>query len=166
MFHYISGKGTHAESRTFWSKVKRHTENELMELVGVNCWRPAFIDAEPSASLPTLYAVLRPALRLLRPSLSLCVAGEDLGRAMLGATQENFRRRVMENPEIRELAEWFRRRGDATQPVLMPDQSDIGQMKSSCKSPTAVIRSLPTVMDNPLKIASLLGLSRESQSAS
>lgn len=106
-FHYISGAGTRAESRTFWAKVKGQTENELMELVEADCWRPAFIDAEPSASLPKVYAVLRPALRLFRPFRSLYVAGEDLGRAMLEATRENLRRRVIENAEIRELAERF-----------------------------------------------------------
>jgi uncharacterized protein YbjT (DUF2867 family) len=106
-FHYISGKGTRAESSTFWSKVKGETENELMELVEGDCWRPAFIDAEPSASLPKVYAVLRPALRLLRPFRSLYVAGEDLGRAMLEATREKMRRRLIENAEIRELAERF-----------------------------------------------------------
>jgi uncharacterized protein YbjT (DUF2867 family) len=106
-FHYISGAGTRADSRTLWSKVKGQTENELMELVEADCWRPAFIDAEPSASLPKVYAVLRPALRLLRPFRSLYVAGEDLGRAMLEATRENLRRRVIENAEIRELAERF-----------------------------------------------------------
>jgi len=106
-FHYISGKGTRAESRTFWSKVKGQTENELMELVGADCWRPAFIDAQPSASLPKAYAVLWPAFRLLKPFRSLYVDGEDLGRAMLQATKENLRRRVIENAEIRELAERF-----------------------------------------------------------
>lgn len=106
-FHYISGKGTQAESRTFWSKVKGQTENELMELVGADCWRPGFIDAEPSASLSKLYALLRPALRLLRPFQSLYVDGEDLGRAMLEATRESLRRRVIENVEIRKLAERF-----------------------------------------------------------
>lgn len=111
-FHYISGKGTRAESSTFWSKVKGQTENELMELVEADCWRPAFIDAEPSASLPKVYGVLRPALGLLRPFRSLYVAGEDLGRAMLEATKENMRRRVIENAEIRELAERFAEAGN------------------------------------------------------
>jgi uncharacterized protein YbjT (DUF2867 family) len=106
-FHYISGAGTRAESGTFWSKVKGETENELMELAEADCWRPAFIDAEPSASLPKKYALLRPALRLLKPFRSLYVAGEDLGRAMLQATRENLRRRVIENKEIRELAGRF-----------------------------------------------------------
>jgi uncharacterized protein YbjT (DUF2867 family) len=66
-FHYISGAGTNADSRTFWSKVKGQTENELMEMAEANCWRPGFIDA----------------------------------------TRENSRRRVIENREIRELAERF-----------------------------------------------------------
>jgi hypothetical protein len=52
-----------------------------------------------------MYVVLRQALRLLRPFRSLYVAGEDLGRAMLEATRENLWRRVIENAEIRELAE-------------------------------------------------------------
>ena len=66
-FHYISGAGTRADSRTFWSKVKGQTENELMELAGAVCWRPAYIDAKPSASLPAVFAALRPALRFLKP---------------------------------------------------------------------------------------------------
>jgi uncharacterized protein YbjT (DUF2867 family) len=107
LFHYISGSGSRPDSRTFWSKVKGQTENELMELVEADCWRPAFIDARPSASLPKVYAVLRPALQLLKPFRSLYVAGEDLGRAMLQATRENLRRRVIENVEIRKLAERF-----------------------------------------------------------
>ncbi len=106
-FHYISGTGTRADSRTFWSKVKGETENELMELVEADCWRPAFIDAEPSASLPKVYALMRPALRLLKPFRSMYVSGEDLGRAMLEATKENLRRRVIENAEIRGLTERF-----------------------------------------------------------
>jgi uncharacterized protein YbjT (DUF2867 family) len=106
-FHYISGAGTRADSRTFWSQVKGQTENELMEMAGADCWRPAFIDAEPSATLPKVYAVLRPALRLLKPFRSMYVVGEDLGRAMLQATGENLRRRVIENSEIRELAQRF-----------------------------------------------------------
>jgi uncharacterized protein YbjT (DUF2867 family) len=106
-FHYISGKGTRPESRAFWSKTKGQTENELMNLLEADCWRPGFIDAEPSESLPKAYALLRPALRLLRPFHSLYVAGEDLGRAMLQATKAGLRRRVIENVEIRELAARF-----------------------------------------------------------
>jgi uncharacterized protein YbjT (DUF2867 family) len=107
-FQYISGQGTRAESRAFWAKVKGETENELIELVAANAWRPAFIDATPSASIPRVYAFIRPVLRLLKPFHSLYVAGEDIGRAMLQATKENLRGRVIENAEIRRLAERFR----------------------------------------------------------
>jgi uncharacterized protein YbjT (DUF2867 family) len=107
-FHYISGANTNANSNTFWSKVKGQTENELMDLVGAICWRPAFIDAPASASLPKLFAVLQPIFRVLKPFRSLYVTGEDLGRAMLQATKENLRRRAIENAEIRDLAVRFR----------------------------------------------------------
>ena len=106
-FHYLSGRGTRADSTLFWSKVKGQTENELMDLAEANCWRPAFIDARPSASLPRIYALIGPAVRLLKPFRSLYVAGEELGRAMLQATRENLRRQVIENPEIRTLAVRF-----------------------------------------------------------
>jgi uncharacterized protein YbjT (DUF2867 family) len=107
-FHYISGAGTRADSRAFWSQVKGRTENELMALVGADCWRPAFIDAPASASLPKSFALLQPLFRVLKPFRSLYVKGEDIGRAMLQATRENLRRRVIENAEIRALAERFR----------------------------------------------------------
>jgi uncharacterized protein YbjT (DUF2867 family) len=106
-FHYISGKGTRADSRMFWSRVKAQTEQDLMELVDADCWRPAFIDAPPSASLPKIYKAVFPVLRVLKPFPSLYVSGSDLGRAMLQATRENLRRRVIENREIRQIAARF-----------------------------------------------------------
>jgi uncharacterized protein YbjT (DUF2867 family) len=114
-FHYISGKGTRADSGRFWAKVKGQTENELMELLGACCWRPAFIDADPSATLPRAYAMLRPAMRFLKNVPSLYVDGEDLGRAMIEATIENLRHRVIENAEIRELATRFSARPEHQQ---------------------------------------------------
>jgi len=106
-FHYISGAGTNARSRAFWSQVKGQTENELMDLVEADCFRPAFIDAKPSARLPKAFALLAPALRLLKPFRTLYVSGDDLGGAMLQATREKLRRRIIENAEIRELAQRF-----------------------------------------------------------
>jgi len=103
-FHYISGKGTNANSRMLWSRVKAQTEHDLIELIDADCWRPAFIDTPPSATLPKIYALSYPIWRLLKPIPSLYVHGHDLARAMLQATRENLRRRVFENPEIRQLA--------------------------------------------------------------
>lgn len=103
-FHYISGKGTSLSSRFEWARVKAQTERDLIELVDADCWRPAFIDAKPSPSLPKLFALFYPAARLFKPFPGLYVQGHDLARAMLQATVEKLRRRIIENPEIRRIA--------------------------------------------------------------
>ena len=49
----------------------------------------------------------RPSVRsavLLRPFRSLYVTGDDIGRAMLQATRERLRGRIVENAEIRAIA--------------------------------------------------------------
>jgi uncharacterized protein YbjT (DUF2867 family) len=104
-FHYITGRGTATDSRFVWARVKAQTERELIDLVQADCWRPAAIDGMPSASEPRVIRTLRPFYRLLRPFRSLYIAGEDLGRAMLQATAENMRGRIIENAEIRDLAD-------------------------------------------------------------
>jgi uncharacterized protein YbjT (DUF2867 family) len=103
-FHYISGQGTRADSRMLWSRVKAQTEHDLIELLGADCWRPAFIDAKPSASLPKVYALFFPLGRLLKPFPRAYIHGHDLARAMLQATMEKIRGHIFENPEIREIA--------------------------------------------------------------
>lgn len=103
-FHYISGQGTRADSRMAWARVKAQAEHDLIELLDADCWRPAFIDAKPSPSLPKVYAFFQPLGKLLKPFQSLYIHGHDLGRAMLQATVENLRRRIVENGEIREIA--------------------------------------------------------------
>ncbi|MBW8876648.1 MAG: epimerase [Acidobacteria bacterium] len=104
-FHYISGQGTSLNSRFMWARVKAETERELIEGFDAVCWRPAAIDGEASESAPWVYHFIRPMFRLLKPFRSLYVAGEDLGRAMLQATVENVHGRVIENAEIRDIAE-------------------------------------------------------------
>lgn len=103
-FHYISGQGTRADSRMAWARVKAQAEHDLIELCGADCWRPAIIDAKPSASIPKLYALIQPISKLLKPFPSLYIHGHDLGRAMLQATVENVRGRIIENAEIRQIA--------------------------------------------------------------
>jgi uncharacterized protein YbjT (DUF2867 family) len=103
-FHYISGQGTNPQSRMFWSQVKGQVELDLIKLVGADCWRPAFIDAKPSSTLPKIYALFYPLGRLLKPFPRGYILGQDLGRAMLQATLENLRGRIIENPEIRQIA--------------------------------------------------------------
>ncbi|MFL6194283.1 MAG: NAD(P)H-binding protein [Thermoanaerobaculia bacterium] len=103
-FHFISGQGTGLNSRFMWARVKAETERDLIQLLNATCWRPAAIDGEASESAPGIYKVIRPLFRLLRPFRGLYVAGEDIGRAMLQATAEGLRGRVIENAEIRDLA--------------------------------------------------------------
>jgi hypothetical protein len=107
-FHYISGQGTNPASRLFWSRVKAQTEIELIDVIGADCWRPAFIDAPPSPNFPKIFAGVYPVLRLLKPLRWLYVAGQDLGYAMLEATKEKVRGRIFENPEIRDLGARFK----------------------------------------------------------
>jgi uncharacterized protein YbjT (DUF2867 family) len=105
VFHFISGQGTSEASRLRWARIKGQTERELIEKFGAVCWRPGAIDGEPSSHAPLLYKVFRPAYRLLKPFRSLYVSGDDLGRAMLQATAEGMRGRILENREIRAIAE-------------------------------------------------------------
>lgn len=104
-FHYISGRGTHPESRMMWARVKGATERELMHEVGAVCWRPAFIDAEPAPGAPWMLRAGAPVMRLFSAFPTLYVDGRALGRAMLQATRLGLRRRIVENPEIRTLGE-------------------------------------------------------------
>lgn len=108
IFHYISGQGTRLDSRMMWASVKAQTEQDLMALMPTVAWRPSFIDGEPSVGIPKLLKVLRPAFRLLKPFRSFYVDGQDLGRAMIQATRENIHGRVIENAEIREIAERYK----------------------------------------------------------
>lgn len=106
-FHYISGQGTRLDSRMMWARVKSQTEQELIGMMNAVGWRPAMIGGEPSTGSPKLLKVLHPALKLLKPFRSLYVEGLDLGRAMIQATMENISKRIIENREIREIAERY-----------------------------------------------------------
>ena len=106
MFQFISGASTRIDSRYMWARVKAETERDLLaDGHAVNCWRPAAIDGVPSASEPLLFRLARPLMRLLQPFRSLYVRADDIGRAMLAATAAGMRGRIVENAEIRDLAD-------------------------------------------------------------
>jgi uncharacterized protein YbjT (DUF2867 family) len=107
-FHFVSGQGTRLDSRMMWARVKAETERELIDLVGAVCWRPAFIDGANSDNAPRLYQVIRPAFRLLRGMRGMYVAGEDIGIAMIQATRDGERGRIIDNREIRAMADLAR----------------------------------------------------------
>jgi uncharacterized protein YbjT (DUF2867 family) len=104
VFHYISGQGTSLNSRFMWARVKAQTEQELIKMMKAVGWRPAFIEGAQSAGSPKLFKVLQPVLKLLKPFSSFYVEAQDLGRAMIQATEEKIHGRVIENAEIRKIA--------------------------------------------------------------
>ena len=111
IFHFISGASTRLDSRQMWARVKAETERDLLAEGGaVCCWRPAAIDGVPSASEPALFRVMRPVMRLLRPFRGLYVKAEDIGLAMIVATQDRRDGVIFENAAIRDLADTARPR--------------------------------------------------------
>lgn len=109
VFHYLSGAGAHLDSRYMWARVKAETDRDLLASFPVVCWHPAAIDGMPSASEPRKYKIFRPVGRVVfKPFRSLYVTGDDIGRAMLQATRQGTRRRVISNAEIRDIADGAR----------------------------------------------------------
>lgn len=106
-FHFISGQSARLDSRMMWARVKAETERDLIERVDAVCWRPAFIDGEASQNAPRIYQAIRPLFRLFKGFRSFYVSGEDIGRAMLQATLEEMRGRIIENAELRDIASRF-----------------------------------------------------------
>jgi uncharacterized protein YbjT (DUF2867 family) len=110
-FHFISGQGTALNSRMMWARVKAETERDLMQEFGAVCWRPAFIDGADSDNAPRLYQAIRPAFRLLRGLRGMYVSGEDIGLAMIQATRDGMRGRIVDNREMRAMADRARATG-------------------------------------------------------
>ena len=119
-FHYVSGAGAGLNSRFMWARVKAEAERDLMQRVDAVCWRPAAIDGKASASEPVLFRIVRPVYRLFRPFRSIYVSGDDIGLAMLQAIHENVRGRIIENAELRDMADRYRASAGA------PDLRTIG----------------------------------------
>lgn len=111
VFHFISGRSASLTSRQMWARVKAETERDLMAFNEAVCWRPAAIDGVPSAREPLIFKVARPILRIaFGPFRGLYVKGEDIGRAMLEATRQDLRSRIVENAELRDLADRWQHR--------------------------------------------------------
>ena len=108
-FHYLSGRSAGLNSRWMWARVKAEAERDLMAAFTATCWRPAMIDGTATSPLPAIMVVLRPLLRaVFKPFRSLYVVNEDIGRAMLQATRQHVANRIIENAELRDLADAWR----------------------------------------------------------
>ena len=105
-FHYLSGGNAGLNSWWMWARVKAEAERDLMTECDATCWRPAMIDGTPVAPMPKLAEMMRPVLRaVLSRFRSMYIVSDDIGRAMLRATEQGLRKRIIENREIRDLAE-------------------------------------------------------------
>lgn len=105
-FHYLSGGRAALDSRWMWARVKAEAERDLIAQVAATCWRPAMIDGDQVANQPALTNFLRPVLRaVFKPFRSMYIQSVDIGRAMLHATKQDLRKRIIENAEIRDLAD-------------------------------------------------------------
>ncbi len=108
-FHYLSGGRAGIDSRWMWARVKGEAERDLMRDVQATCWRPAMIGGRPTASTAMWLKVLRPILTpVFRPFKGMYIESDDIGRAMLQATKEKVRNRIIENAEMRTLANRYR----------------------------------------------------------
>ena len=68
------------------------------------------IDGTSTSPLPALDVVVKPLLRVVfKWFRSLYVLNDDIGRAMLQATRQRLTNRIVENVELRDLADASRR---------------------------------------------------------
>lgn len=109
-FHYLSGQGASLTSRQMWARVKAEAEQSLIARHAAVCWRPGAIDARRTEGWPFFYPAVIRTMRWIFPSRRYYVRGEDLARAMLEVAAGNARSRVLENPEIRAIADRVRAR--------------------------------------------------------
>ena len=106
----IHGQGASLASRQMWARVKAEAEQSLLARHAAVCWRPGAIDARRTEGWPFFYPATIRTMRWIFPSRRYYVRGEDLGRAMLEVAAGHARSRILENPEIRTIADRVRER--------------------------------------------------------
>lgn len=111
-FCYVSGEGTDssAQGRVMWARVKGETENALLELpLNAFMFRPGFVRPRHGVKSKTrlyraFYAVMTPLYPLLKRMAPGHVTTSENVRAMIAAATVGYRKRVLENDDINELA--------------------------------------------------------------
>ena len=109
-FCYVSGTGTDSteHGKMMWARVKGKTENDLKKLPfkSVYLFRPGLMKpVEGQKNIkPILKAavLLYPLLKFLSPG-NVCTL-EDVGLAMIHATQVGYHKHILENLDITQLA--------------------------------------------------------------
>ncbi|MEV6814335.1 hypothetical protein [Micromonospora sp. NPDC051296] len=112
-FCYVSGAGTDGTGKTrmMWSRVKGEVENTLLALTPrAYMYRPAFILPLPGSQAKTrwyavLYRIVTPLYPVLRRLAPRYVTTSlQLGQAMIETARSGAPRRVLETPDINEVA--------------------------------------------------------------
>jgi uncharacterized protein YbjT (DUF2867 family) len=112
-FCYVSGEGTDSteRGRFMWARVKGKTENHLLAMpFRAYMFRPGFIQPLKGIRSKTrlyqaFYDVFGPLLPLLKRLMPKHVTTTvNVGRAMIQVAAAGGTRRVLENPDINELA--------------------------------------------------------------
>ena len=104
-FIYVSGAGTGGKS--MWAQVKGRTENALLGLFPhsymfrLAALLPMHGEVSKTRWTRISYALLHPLLPLVRAMVPRAViTTEELGRAMIHATREGARKRILENRDL------------------------------------------------------------------
>ena len=108
-FIYVSGAGT--GSKVMWAQVKGRTENALFDLfpsaymIRLGALHAMHGEVSKTRWTRIAYAIVGPLLPLVRKvAPGSVITTEELGRAMIKATQNGAPKRVLENRDVRALA--------------------------------------------------------------
>ncbi len=110
VIHFLSGTGTNVNGRFMWARIKGEAERDLsrLGLGGALHYRPGLIVGDGSTkSRYTMEKLLRPLEFLYRPFKSLSIRAGEFGQAMIQATIEGLTDAILENRDVRGLAERY-----------------------------------------------------------
>jgi len=107
-FCYISGKGTNANGKLMWQRVKGKTENDLMKLPFKQLYnfRPGII--KPTKGLKNILPLykwmgwLLPIINTISPQSVVTL--KQIGDAMINATTKGYEKKILEVRDIIELS--------------------------------------------------------------
>jgi hypothetical protein len=106
-FCYISGKGTNADGKLMWQKVKGKTENDLLKLpLKVYNFRPGVI--KPTKGLKNTLSLYKwmgwmlPVINTISPKS--VVSLKQIGDAMINVTEKGYNKNIIEVKDILLLA--------------------------------------------------------------
>jgi len=109
-FCYVSGQGTDSteQGKLMWARVKGKTENDLARLPfkATYAFRPGLM--KPTAgqrNIKRMFRIAGPLYAVIKPLAprSVCTL-EEVGRAMVRVSSAGYSRRILDVPDILELA--------------------------------------------------------------